>query len=445
MNVTKKELPKGELELTIQIPYEDITKDLENASVEISKERKIEGFRPGKVPLDVLKKKIGEQSILEHALEHIIQRSFVRTVVDEDIETVGRPKINVTKAAPGNPIEYTATVALLPDVQLGEYKNLSHVEKKPVVVEDKDIERAINDVRNMRAEEKKVERAAQNGDKVEVDFTISVDKVPIDGGKSQNHPLTLGEKHFIPGFEDGIVGMKAGDEKTYPVHFPKEYHAKHLADKAAEAKVKVNAVMEVKTPEANDAFAKTLGAFTTIKEVEEQVRKNLSMERTQKEDQRYEGALVDEVVQHSTFGDIPHILVEGEQDKMLQELQQVITSQGMDFQNYLSSIKKTEDELKKEFAVDAEKRVKGALVLRAISKAENVTVGMDELETEKNVYLQRMSASEEMRKQIETPQFDEYLSNIIGNRKVFGILRSYAEKTPSAEKNSADTQDKDAK
>lgn len=438
MNITKKELPGSSIELTIAIPYEDITKDLERASTKISKEQHRKGFRPGKVPFSVLKRTIGEQRILEYALEGIVQNSFVRAILDEGLETVGRPKISVTKAAPGNPIEYTATVALLPTIQLGEYKNLS-VQKKLVTVDDADIEKIILDIRKMRAEEKKVDRAAQNGDKVEVNFTISVDKVPIDGGESQNHPIHIGEKHFIPGFEDGLIGMKAGEEKIYPVRFPKEYHAKHLADKEAEAKVKMNTVFEVKTPEINDAFIKSLGDFSTIEEVRKQIHDNLMAERTQKEDQRFDGALVEEVVKKSTFGAIPAVLIEGEQDKMLQELEQAITNQGMDFEHYLTSIKKTRDQLKKEFAADAEKRVKGALVLRAIGKAEKVTVEIDELEREKDLYLQRFPDSEETRTQAQSPAFDEYLSNIIANRKVFGILRPYVEKASPVENKNAGT------
>jgi trigger factor len=432
MNVAKETLPKNQVALTISVPYADIAKDLEHAAQELSKKAKIDGFRPGKVPFSVMKEKVGEQHILEHAVDRIIQRSFVKAIVEEDLQTVGQPEINVTKLHPGNPIEYKATVAVLPDVKLGDYKTLK-VERKPVAVETEEVQKTLGDLRKVRAKDVRAEKPAAEGNKVEVDFSISVDKVPIEGGASKNHPITIGEKNFIPGFEDGLVGMRVGEEKTYPVQFPKEYHAKHLAGKEAEAKVKLNAVYDVQLPELDDAFARSVGNFSTIKDLKSRIAENLKQEKTHREDNRYDMALVDAVRGRSEIGEVPEILIEREKEKMFSELEQAITGQGMRFADYLTSTKKTAETVKADFAPEAKKRVALSLVLRAIGRAEKVTVELEELEKEKNAYLARMPDSEELREQVQSPAFDEYLTTLITNRKVFGILREYARKTHSAE------------
>lgn len=432
MKIAKKELTQNEVELTITVPYEDVQEDLKEAARQLSKRMNIPGFRPGKVPLDVMKKKVGEQHILETALERIVQRTFVKAIVGEGIETVEQPKIDVQTLAPGNPISYKATVAILPEVQLGDYTRLN-VERKEVVVDDAQVEKVLQDLRTMRAKETLADRAAKEGDKVEVDFSISIDKVPIDGGQSKNHPLTIGAKHFIPGFEEGLVGMRRGEEKTYPVEFPKTYHEKRLAGKTAEVKVKMQAVYDVAIPELNEDFAKSLGNFQTIDDVKKQIRENLIREEEQREQGRYEMALVDAVRKKSTIGELPKILIDREKEKMLRELEQSISKQGMEFDKYLTSIGKTRDDLKNEFTADAEKRVSVALILRAISRAEKVTVELDELEKEKNAYLQNMPDSPELREQVQSPAFDEYLTTVIGNRKVFDILKTYAKETSAKE------------
>lgn len=428
MNIIKKELPKSGIELTVSIPYEDIQKDLADAAQEISAKHRVEGFRPGKVPFDILKQKFGEQYILEHALEGIVQRSFVRAILDENLETVGQPSINVTKTAPGNPIEYTATVALLPDAKLPDYKTV-RADHREITVSDADVEKTILDIRKVRATETRAERPAKEGDKIEVDFRISVDKVPIDGGQSKNHPVYIGEKNFIPGFEEGLIGMKAGETKIYPVHFPENYHAKHLSGKEAEAQVTMQAVYDVNIPAADEMFAKGLGDFATMDDVRKKIRENLLEEAMEQEVHRYQAALIDDVVEKTIFGEIPDILIERETEKMLGELEQRTTQRGMDFENYLKSIKRTREELRKDFVSDAERRVKAALVLRGIAQAEKITITLDELQEEKNKYLAGLPDTRAIREQVQTPAFDDYLSNIISNRKVFGILQSYAEKT----------------
>jgi len=211
MKIEKKDLGKNQIELSIEVPLEEFDEHLKKAAFKLSQKSSIPGFRPGKAPYDLIKNKVGEMSIYQEALEDIINHSFFQAVTQENLVTIGQPDIKIEKLAPGNPVVYKATVMLLPKVTLGNWQEKT-LKLEDVKIEDKDLEKTMSELQKMRAQEKLVDRPAKIGDKVMIDFEVSVNKAVLEGGVSHKHPLVLGEGQMIPGFEDNIVGSATGKE-----------------------------------------------------------------------------------------------------------------------------------------------------------------------------------------------------------------------------------------
>jgi trigger factor len=423
MQITKNELPKGQLELTIELPAEELEKYYKAAIKKFSAEIRIDGFRPGKVPEDVIVKKVGEEQLLAEASEMAIQTSIGKAIDQEKITIISTPKIDVIKQALGNPFVYKATVSLLPSVELGDYKSVK-VKKKEVAVDSKELEKAIGDLRKMRSKEALVDREVKKGDKVEVDIDVFQNKVPIEGGQGKKQPIVIGEGNFIPGFEDKLIGMKKDEEKEFELKFPKEYFQKNLAGKLAEFKIKVHSVFKIEMPEANDEFAKSFGEFKNMKDLEEQIGKNLKQEADNKERQRVELEMLEELAKKSKFGELPDDLLASEIDKMIHELKHDFENQGLKYEDYLKSIKKGEEELRKSFEPRAVKRVKTALLIRKIAEIENIEATEDEIhkEIDKSKQTYEQQKNEEMLKQLETPDYHSFVKNIMVNQKVIDML-----------------------
>jgi trigger factor len=296
------------------------------------------------------------------------------------------------------------------------------VDKKTVAVEQKDIDETLVNLQKMFGKEKRVQRPAQKGDKLEIDMNTYVDNVPIDGGESKNHPIMLGEGQFIPGFEDNLVGLGEGQSKEFDLKFPKEYHRKDLAGKPVSFKVKAHSIFEIELPPLDDSFAKMVGQFEKLDDLRKQVEENVHEEKKQKEQQRWELAVIDEIVKRSTFEEIPDLVIESELHKMLHELEHEVTEQGMKFEDYLASIKKSREDLEKEFRPRAVKRIQTALALRAIADKEKITVADDEIQKEIDNQKLKYRNTAEVIEQVNSEEYRDYLKNIMRSRKVFEWL-----------------------
>lgn len=421
MNATYEKKEKGTGVLTVTLESDEMKPFLDRAAKKIAEETHIAGFRPGKAPYEVLERQVGAMKIYQQAAEYAVEKTYPEAVVQHNLQTIGSPQVFVEKIAPGNQFVYTATVALLPQVKLGDYHKVKEP-KKEITPSPEEVDKTISNLRRMFGKEKKVDRPARQGDKVEIDMQTFMDNVPLEGGQSQKQPVTIGEGHFIPGFEDHLVEMKAGDTKEFELNFPKEYHRKDLAHKKATFKVKAHTVFEIEQPELNDDFAKQVGNFPTLAALREQIEKNVIQEKTEKEQQRWELAVIDKIIEKSTFDEIPDMLIENELHRMMHELEDDITKQGMKFDDYLQSIKKTKDQLHEEFKPRAEKRVKTALALRAIAQAENITVDDHELAAEVEKEAKQYTQNPEIVKQIQSAEYRDYLRNIMRSRKVFEFL-----------------------
>lgn len=424
MKVGIKTLPKSQAELTIEVSIFELQPFLTNTAARMSKELKITGFRPGKAPYDLVKQQVGEARIYQEALEDIIKKTYPRAVIEHKLEAVGQPKITIEKVAPGNPLVYRAQVTLLPKIELGDYKKLKAA-KKEVKVGPKEIDKAIQNLQRMYGKEIKVERPAQKGDKVEVDFDVFMDKVPIDGGSSKKHPLVIGDGHFIPGFEENLVGMTKEQVREFKLRFPKDYHKKDLANRLAEFKVKMLAVYKIELPKLDDSFAKMLGKFENFAALQKQMSENVEKEKKLKEEQRFELEILDDIIKKSKFEEIPDLLVTSELDKMLKEIETSVMRQGMKFEDYLKSLKKSKEDLQKELKPEAEKRIKTALVIRHITKEEKIQVSPKEMDEEIKKSKEMYKERPEVLKQLETPEYKMYLSNFLASKKVMDLLKNY--------------------
>jgi trigger factor len=424
MKTEAKKLPKSQVEIIVELAVEELNPYLEKAAIKISEEIKIDGFRPGKAPYDVIKQKVGEMAILQEATDDIISQTYLGALKENNLNTVGQPQIALDKIAPGNPFIYKATVSLLPTVKIGDYSQL-RLKRKKINIESEQVNKVVGDIVKMRAKEKLVERAAQVGDRLEVDFEVLIDKVAIEHGNQKKYPITIGEGRFIPGFEEQLVGLKANEEKFFELKFPENYYQKNLAGKNAEFKVKCLAVFEVELPEVNDSFAQEIsaGSFKNLAELTENIKKNLEQEEKYKQEQRLELEILEKLVELSDFEEIPEALIHNEIHKMLHELEDSISQQGFKFNDYLQSINKTAEDLEKEFAPQAEQRVKTAIISREIYQEQKMEVRPDEVEKEVEGLLKNYAGNPEAKKQLESETYKDYLKNILGNRKVLEYLK----------------------
>ncbi len=421
MKISKSQPKKSEVLLEIEVSTDEARPFLEKAAARVSKNTKIEGFRPGKAPYHIVKQKVGEMNIYQEALDNIVSHFYIEAVKQEDLDAVGQPKIEMEKVAPGNPIAFKATVSLMPEIKLGDYKNIK-VEKKEIKVEDNEIDKSINDLKKMQVKEVLVAREAQKGDRVEVDFEVSLDKVVIEGGQGKKYPIVLGEGQMIPGFEEQIEGLKKNEEREFKLKFPTEYQNKMVAGKECDFKVKLLAVYNQELPKATDEWAKGLGA-ESLEDLKSKIRKNLEDERKFHEEQRVEIELLKKIVEQAEFSEIPENLIHSESHRMLHEFEDSITRQGLTFDDYLKSIKKDKKELEKEFKPKAEDRVKTSIIIKEIGDAEKIEVTKEELAEETKKILTQAQGNPEAEANVKTDGYQGYLKTIVRNRKVIEMLK----------------------
>ncbi|MFW0838177.1 MAG: trigger factor [Candidatus Komeilibacteria bacterium] len=431
MEVSKKDLEKNEVELTITIQPVEMENWLVKAASRLAKNAKIEGFRPGKAPYEVIKNKLGESRIYEEALDDIITHYYWQAVKDHNLNTVGQPQININKFAPNNELVFVAKSALLPKVVLGKYTDLK-IEEKKVEATDKEVAKVLDDLREMRVKESAKLEAAASGDKVELDFSITLNGKPIQNGQAEKYNLVLGQGKMIAGFEDQVVGMKPGEEKKFKLKFPANYHSGEVAGKDADFAIKVHNIWRRELPELNDEFVKELGAFNTVEDLKKQIKNNMTQEKQYKARQEAEIAMLEKIIDNSEFEPIPDVLVDAEKDKMLHELQHSVEQQGLNWSDYLKSIKKDEVGLKQDFQDGAERRVKTALIMRLVSEQEKLRVSPEEVQAEiaklKEQYQDNPTAQENLK----NDGYIKYLENSLNNDKVIAWLREKNIVTPEA-------------
>ncbi|MBI2984142.1 MAG: trigger factor [Candidatus Kerfeldbacteria bacterium] len=418
--------PKSTVKLTVELSPDEMKPHLERAAEVLSKGHQIEGFRPGKASLGIVLQRLGAQAVWEEAAEQAVRKSYAQAVKQHGLQTVGPPKISVHKLAPDNPFVYHAEIAVLPEIVVGNYRELK-VKRAAVEVKPEQVDRAVADLQSMFAKEVLVDRPAQRGDKIEIDFDLAVGHVPVEGGSSKQHPVVIGSGHFIPGFEDQLIGLRKEERKEFTLTFPSDYKNRQVAGQQGTFKVMAKAVYQIDQPQLNDDFAKRASKQQTLNDLRQQLERNLRDEAAQKNERIFERAIVDELITKSKFSELPEVLVDHEVTKMLNELQEEVERRGgAKFDDYLQGLKKTTASLKLEFRPQAEHRVKSALLLRQIAKRENITATTEEVEQEVKQALQMYTRYPELRSQIESDDYRDFARVMLTNRQVVARLKKLA-------------------
>lgn len=381
MSLQVEKLEKNMAKLTVEVPAEQFEKALTTAFNKNKSRFNIPGFRKGKAPQAMVEKMYGVEVLYEDAINEALDATYGDAVTESKLDVVSRPEIDVVQVEKGKELIYTATVAVKPEVTLGEYKGIE-VEKASAEVSDEDIEAELKKVQEQNSRLITVEdRAVEDGDQTVVDFEGFVDGTPFEGGKGEDYPLTIGSHSFIDTFEEQLIGKNIGEECEVNVTFPEEYHAKELAGKPAVFKVTVKEIKRKELPELNDEFAGEVSEFETLEEYKNDVKAKLSLTKQKEAATENENHVVDKVVENATM-DIPEPMIESQVNNMVNDYARRMQSQGLSLEQYMQFTGMTIDTLKEQMKPQAVKRIQTRLVLEAIVKAENITVSDEAVEKE---------------------------------------------------------------
>lgn len=426
MHITTKKLPQSKVEITVVLPWEEWKKEEAHAVEHMSANVHLPGFRKGKVPQAVLEGKYGRQSILVETAEHAVEHTYPKALVEAKAEALGRPEIRLDVVKEHEPLTFVITTAVLPEVTLKDWKkevkqvNKIHAGKESVVT-DAEVEAEVKRLAEMRATLVTVNREARPGDSVEIDFTVSQNGVPIEGGMGKKHPLVLGSKSFIPGFEDALVGMKAGEEKTISLEFPQEYHARQLAGKPAQFAVKLLLVQERTLPVVDDAFVKGLGRFESVEALKKSIHDGILEERKQELSTAHRTTLLDALFLQAEL-EYPEVLVAQEQDHMLRQFRSQVETMGFAWEQYLRQMKKTEVALRAEWEAQAKKRIAAELILQKLARELELAVDSTEIEAEMNKTLQYYRSVKNTEKELDLERLYTAVQDRLLNEKVLSWL-----------------------
>lgn len=333
--------------------------------------------------------------------------------------------MQVLKVAKDNPFEFKIKTAVLPPIKMADYKKIAKEDKPKtkdqIKIEEKEVIDSLEWLRKSRTKYATVLRPAQKGDRVEVDFAAKQEGKIIENGESKNHPILIGEGKFVPGFEDQLVGLKEGENKSFSLVFPEDFAAKNLAGKLIDFEVKMNVVQEPQAPDLNDEFAKSIGKFDSLEALKANIKDGLTMEKEQKEKEAWRAKVLQAIVKKSEM-ELPEILVQSEVEKMSDEFRHNLAQMGLPFEDYLKNIKKTEDDLKKEWLPKSKERAQAGLILRQIGELENLEVSPEEVEAEMNQMIKHYPDWEAVKAKIDMAQLLEYTKGRLKNEKVFEFL-----------------------
>ncbi len=413
--------------MDIVVEADEMQDFYEKAARQLSKEIQIKGFRPEKAPLETVAQHVGHDRLVQEAVSRAVPYFFVDAAIANKVEAISQPSVAITAVGIGEPLKFTATVDVLPEVTLGDPTSLK-VEKKATDATEDQVEQELTYLARMRSDYIDVPHAAQEGDTVHVDFSIKINGEEIEGGSSKNHPVTLGEGRFIPDFEKNITGMSAGEEKTFAVKFPDDYGHADLQGKEAQATVTAHSVQKRVLPEINDEFAKGLGEFKDLADLKNKLKENIAEEQTAREKERYLGELAEKFAEKSTFSFIPESLIEKEIDNRIHEFAHMLAYQQKNLDQYLENQKKTMEDMRKDMREAAEKHVKIGLTIREFAKQNNIEVSDEEIEAEVNNHLRQYPDPEEAKKQIDVEELREHAATTIKNKKTLEKLAEVVEK-----------------
>ena len=425
MKATVNPVDQHVVTLTIEVPAAEVDKGIKQAVKRIAGQVNIPGFRKGHAPRRILEMNFGKEAILEEAFEVLASQNYSAALRENDIVPVSEPEIEREQFEEGKDLIFKATVTKRPEVKLGDYKGLE-AEKQDATVTDEQIEEQLNNIREQQAKMVVAEEGAtiQKDDFAVIDFAGSVDGKPFDGGEGKSYPLQIGSGSFIPGFEDQLIGAKAGDDVTVKVTFPEDYQAADLAGKEAKFVTTIHEVKAKEVPALDDELAKDIDEeVETLDELKEKYRKELAAAKEEAYNDAVEAAAIDLAVENAEIVDLPEEMIHEEVHRSINEFLGNMQRQGISPEMYFQITGTTQEDLHKQYEAEAESRTKTNLVVEAVAKAE----GFEATEEEINAEIEQLAADYNMPvEQVRNLLSPEMLKHDITVKKAVNVITSTA-------------------
>ena len=416
---------KNEVKLTFNIEAEKFEEAMKKVYAKTAKYFNIPGFRKGKAPMQLVERQYGAAIFYEDAFNELVPDIYDEAIKENKIEAVSRPNIDIVQMEKGKELIFTATVETKPEVELGKYKGIE-IKKIEYNTTDKDIEHELGHMAERNSRLVSIEdRPVEKGDITTIDFVGSIDGVEFEGGKAENHELEIGSNTFIPGFEDQIIGMKIDEEKDIKVKFPEDYFSKDLAGKDAVFKVTLHEIKKKELPKIDDEFAKDVSEFDTLDELKNSIKEKLDTENTEKAKYETEEEAI-KVVCDNTKLDIPNGMIELEIDNMVKDMENRLSYQGLNLNQYLQIMGKTEKEIRDSYKEQAERNIKSRLVLEAIVKAEKIEVTPEEVDDKIKEMAKQYGRKED--ELLANEQLKEYIEGNLKTEKAIDFIVKNAKK-----------------
>lgn len=421
MEILKNERNGNEVTLEIELGYEQVEKAAEKSFARVAKEMKIPGFRPGKAPKEIVEQHVNKDALKEDAAYQAISDAYPQLLEQIKIKPVDQPKVEIIQLRDGQPLIFKVTVDVYPEIKLGKYKGLK-ADKKSAAVSEDEVNKVVLDIQNRFAAVNEVkERGAANNDIVDINLSAELDGKPYIPLTRNGIKLLIGQAGITKEFDDQLIGLKKGENKSFSVIFPGDYVIEEVRAKDIKFNVYVNKVEERILPAADDSFAKTLGSFTGIADLKEKILQDIKAAKEREADEELRNNLIQQVSENAKV-DVPMGMIDREVSVMLDELRHNLKARNISLEDYLMSLRKDEKAIKDEMRPGAASRVLGQLVLEAIAEAENITATQQEAEKEvEKIALESNRNLDEFKKNLR-PGTEDYIIEYLSRLKALEFL-----------------------
>jgi len=425
MQVTKKNLSDTKVQLALVADAEQLQAAKKDALAHLAEDLRLPGFRQGKAPAALVEKNVNQATLQTEFLDRAVNLMYMTALRQENLRPVAQPEVKITKVVPYDTLEVEIIVEVVGEIKLPDYKKIKR-DKQKVSVTDKEVQEVLDQLAKREAERKDVARAAKKDDQTYIDFkgVDAKSKEAISGADGKDYPLVLGSNTFIPGFEDNVLGMKAGEEKTFTLTFPKDYGVKTLQNAKVEFTIKVIKVQEIVEPKIDDAFAAKVSPFKTVAELKEDIKKQLLAEKEREADRTFVDELVMEIANKTKVA-IPAALVDEQLERIVNDQKQTLLYRGQTWLEFLQGQGVTEEEYLKTLRPDAELRVKAGLVLGEIADQEKIDVSAEELEIRIQL-LRGQYPDKQMQLELDKPEAKREIASRMISEKTVDKLVAYA-------------------
>lgn len=411
---------KNQAKFTLEFTAEELEKAVTETYQATKGKYAIDGFRKGKAPKKLIEAHYGEDVFFEDAINNMFSKAYPEAIETLGLDTIERPSAEFDKIEKGKGFKVTINVAVMPEFTVKDYKGVK-VTKVEHNITDEDINKELEALQQRNSRMVLVDRPAQNGDTVLIDYAGFVGEEQFEGGTAERQPLALGSNTFIPGFEEQLVGAAVGEERDVKVTFPEEYHSADLAGKEAIFKCKVHEIKEMEKPELNDEFAKDVSEFDTLEELKKDSREKLEKTAVSKAEYETKNAVLEKVYEANEI-DIPDVMVEDQIDEMMQEFDQQLKYQGLDLQKYFEYLQKEPKEFREELRPDAYKKVKTRLIVEAVANAEKLEASDEDVEAELKAMAEQYKMEVEKLKEVMKAENYTYVAKDIKMRKAVDFM-----------------------